>query len=292
MEESIPALPEAVDLSEYADNIFYQTVRDTPGALDYMGKEFSKIVNSLLGVFSGNDIAVDVGTAATAVGVSLTTLFFCMAMFSEISAFRVERFEEAIRVAMKFIVAKIIIENTSWISGAIYALFVGLSQDGLTEGLNLLATGAPQEPSPTGMEPLGTGLGWLIQVFTYTTPALMMNVFIYATMLLTVAGIVFEIGIHMAVAPIALSTLCNDMTRPTGISFIKSYSAVCIQAFVFGACIKLYAIITPLFENTIDTAQFNLFSGIVGFFIPLIMVLCLTTALKRSSEITKRMLGV
>jgi hypothetical protein len=264
--------------------------------MEFTSDQFSTVVTKLLGIFSGNDIVVDVGTAATAVGVTLTTLFFCMAIFSEITAFRVERFEEAIRLAMKFIVAKIIIENTSWISGAIYAIFVGLSQNGLVDGLAsfTLENMNVQEPSPTGMEPLGTGLGWLVQVFTYTTPTILMSIFVYATMLLTVAGIVFEIGMHMAVAPIALSTLCNEMTRPTGISFIKSYAAVCIQAFMFGACLQLYAVISSAFDGAIIALedQSNLFAGIIGSVMPVIMVLCLTTVLKRSSEVTKRMLGV
>jgi hypothetical protein len=281
---------------QYGDNIFYKTVESNQDVIDHITSEFSEVISAILGLFSGNSLAVDIGNAATAVGISLTTLFFCMAMFSEITAFRVERFEEAIRLAMKFIVAKIIIENTSWISGAIYALFLGLSQGELANGLNLftLESFGVTEPSLTGMEPFGTGLGWLMQVMFAITPKILVTVFIYATLLLTVAGIVFEIGIHMAVAPIALSTLCNDMTRPTGISFIKSYTAVCMQAFVFAACLKLYALMQPLINTTVEelSVEINLFADIVKFILPVLMILCLTTALKRSNEITKRMLGV
>jgi hypothetical protein len=98
----------------------------------------------------------------------------------------------------------------------------------------------------------------------------------------------------MAAAPIALSTLCNDMTRPTGISFIKSYSAVCLQAFILGACLTVYGIISTQFDGmtmSLD-CEGNLFAGLLKGLMPVIMVLSLSTIMKKSGEVTKRMLGV
>jgi hypothetical protein len=282
------------DLSDYADNIFYKTVSNANDSLTSLSDSFSGVIKNILDIFSGNSIGgLNLGDGATAVGISLTTLFFAMAVFSEVSAFRVERFEEAIRVAMKFIVAKIIIENTNVISGAIYALFTGLSKGALDSGLTSLSTSlATITPSDTGMDPLGTGLGWLIQIFTQVLPAYIITIFVFATILLTVCGIVFEIGIHMAAAPIALSTLCNDMTRPTGISFIKSYSAVCLQAFILGACLSVYSVISAKFAGvTAGIASDGIFGGLLGGLMPIIGVICLSTVMKRSGEITKRMFG-
>ena len=125
-----------------------------------------------------------------------------------------------------------------------------------------------------------------------------MFVVMFVKIAINFIGIAFEIGIHQALAPIALSTLCNDMTRPTGIAFIKSYAASCLQIAVMAAIFKVYAdlmvqlsnlnLLKALGEASIDL---GIFSSVVSFITPLICTIALSKAVKLAGDMTKRMFG-
>jgi hypothetical protein len=101
----------------------------------------------------------------------------------------------------------------------------------------------------------------------------------------------------MCVAPIALSTLVNDTTRSTGISFIKSYSAVCLQLTLISVCINVYSAIATALNAQIEALfgdsliAVNIFGQLINALVPLLLFVCLSTAIKKSGDITKRMLG-
>ncbi len=105
-----------------------------------------------------------------------------------------------------------------------------------------------------------------------------------------ILGIVFEIGIHMAVGPIALSTLCNSTFRSTGLSFIKSYTAVCLQTTVIGAICKVYTKFATNLNLTNITAT-GMAANMVAYCMPLLGLAVLCVTIKKSSDITKRMFG-
>ena len=57
-------------------------------------------------------------------------------------------------------------------------------------------------------------------------------------MILTVYGRFFKIYLYTAIAPIPLSTFAGQPTQSVGISFLKSYSAVCLEgAIIMLACV-------------------------------------------------------
>lgn len=233
-------------------------------------------------------------TGITALAISLTTLFFCMEMFSQLAQFRVERIEDAIRIGMKFVVAKVIIENTDGIAGGIKAIFMKASSKTFSEAISQLAFDMPADLFDN-IEAGFFDINYLILGFW---GVLYMIVFfvIFVTILINIMGIIFEITIHQAVAPVALSTLCNDTVRQTGISFIKSYAAVCLQIGVIGAILQAFALIYPKL-TALDTVILTfLKSPLIGsyavFYLPLIALVVLSKAIKTSSEITKRMFGV
>ena len=65
-------------------------------------------------------------------------------------------------------------------------------------------------------------------------------------MILTVYGRFFKLYLYTALSPIPLSTFAGEPTQNVGKTFIKSYSAVCLE----GAIIVLSCIIFTLFAST------------------------------------------
>jgi hypothetical protein len=255
---------------------------------------FGNMIDTVLSVNIATDIPV-ANTAITTTAVSLATLFFAMQFISEVSAFRMDRIEEAIRLAMKVVIAKIILENSGAISDMIFGLFWGTSVSTLGSEIKNLGFEFTDVINPVA-EPGIFEINNILAIMLIGMPILALTLITMCSIVITVAGIFFEVLIHQQIAPIALSTLVNDTTRGTGISFIKSYSAVCLQVGVIGLCVSVYSILSTKLGTVIDSFMTSLGAAqligpIVTAILPLIMFLCLTTAIKRSGDIVKRMLG-
>ena len=252
---------------------------------------FQQIITGLNGA---SDVTASIDF--TAFGQTLTALFFIMQAFEQMTDFRFDRIEDAIKIALKYVMAKVIIENSSGIVGAIYnGIFkqYGLSllveeMDTFQNSLNIITA------NDSSLDPGLLGINYLLSGF------LMFGVWIILiTMLVkmaaTVAGILFEIAMHKVVAPIALSTLCNDTAKNCGISFIKSYAAVCLQACIIAICFNLY----PSIAATINTRTFlagvngtgSVIEVISSAICPIVSMIILSTTVTKSGDITKRMLG-
>jgi hypothetical protein len=244
-------------------------------------------------------IPFPVNAAITTTAVSLATLFFVMQFFSELAAFRMDRIEEAIRLAMKVIVAKIILENSTVITEMIYEMFWGMSVDILTEQLRLLSQNFNSMTNIAPTDPGILGLNEIMSLFINVIPSVAITVVTLTSIFLTIAGLFFEVRIHQLVAPLALATLVNDTTRSTGISFIKSYSATCLQMTIIGVCVTTYATINAAMRVPINSLLNQtpffmdaILGPVIHTVIPLLMFVLLSTAIKKSGDLTKRMFGV
>ena len=230
--------------------------------------------------------------AVTSVGVSLTTLFFTMEMFSQVAQFRMERIEDAIRIGMRFVVAKVIIENTAGISKGIYGMFRIVTGNTIWDACNSIS-GAVKEVTIGANSGGFLGTAYLL-LFLAAAGIACMFVAMFAKIAINFIGIAFEIGVHQALAPIALSTLCNDITRPTGIAFIKSYAASCLQITVMAAIFRVFTdLVVKLSSLSLETAAAGLgiFAPLVSFIAPLICTIALSKAVKLAGDMTKRMFG-
>lgn len=65
-------------------------------------------------------------------------------------------------------------------------------------------------------------------------------------MIMTVYGRFFRLYLYTAIAPIPLATFAGEPTQRIGLSFVKSYAAVCLE----GAIIVLSCIIFSVFAST------------------------------------------
>ena len=251
---------------------------------------FNGIINSLFNIPLSESEIVD--SAVTSAGVSLTSLFLLMEFFSQITSKWFERMEDAIQLGIKMIVAKIIIENSSLIVGGICSFFRELGTASIDSGLTTVKSTLPSMALPPDGGAFGLGYA-AVTLAMYAI--IIVAVIMFVMVSIEVAGIVFEIGIHMAVGPIALSTLCNSTFRSTGLSYIKSLSAVCLQTTVIGAIFTVYAKVAAFLNMDLGGAILNNTDGLAGlvfgYFGPLIGLAILCITVKKSSDITKRMFG-
>lgn len=255
---------------------------------------FEQLITGLSGVdlsaVGGSDVFLAIGT-------SLATFFMMLEIFATMSGFRFERIEDAVRIGLKFVVCKIILENTKEITGIIYNLFwknhgIDTLGGAISGQFKLTVSGDDLDGGIMGINYILAGIiNLIVCVILF---ALMMK------LVAQIAGILFEIAIHQAVAPIALSTLCNEQARSAGISFIKSYTAVCLQGLVLTVCFEVYGTVAKGLAGASDYFKDNITSVISSSYIvdafnaivPIIGMIVLSTAVTRSSDITKRMFGV
>ena len=265
---------------------------------------YADLISSIISSFKAiilNILEIDiydakiVTTGIESAALALAGLFLAMEMISLISEFRFERIEDAIRLWIKVLFAKIIIENSSVIIGGVYDLFRDLGMISIDEGFTKISANIGVITEET----IDANKGMLGEGYIFACIVLLLVTLVVAIMLILltieIMGIVFEIGIHQAIGPIAISTLCNSTARSTGVSFIKSYAAVCLQTTVIGAIFTVYVQFADKFIVGGDLADKISNAGAFGimfnFLTPALSLAVLCVTVKKSSDITKRMFG-
>lgn len=260
---------------------------------------FTKLIEILAGLGDTATGDKEVTEAFIGIGTSLCTFFMVLEMFSTMVGFRFERMEDAVRLGCKYVLCKVVIENTATIIDLVYVTFFkGFGIDKIPPHLNNIFDYGVTITASKDIKPGVMGIN-------YAIPALIniivwvIIVFMLIKLLSQISGVIFEICMHKAVAPVALSTLCFDQARSAGISFTKSYCAVCLQGLVITACFIVYETIMNAFQDQnawaglyIDEFKDSkLFLPVVNYLVPIFGLMILSTAISRASDLTKRMLG-
>ena len=108
---------------------------------------------------------------------------------------------------------------------------------------------------------------------------------------MSVYGRFFRLYLYTAIAPIPLSSFAGEPTQNVGKSFLKSYTAVCLE----GAIVVLACIIFSLFATSppvVDTSaaaitQVWSYIGEIAF-----NMLVLVGAVKMSDRVVREMMGI
>jgi len=110
-------------------------------------------------------------------------------------------------------------------------------------------------------------------------------------MILTVYGRFFKLYLYTAISPIPLSTFASDTTQQVGVSFIKSYSAVCLEgAIIVLSCIifSLFASSPPAIDPTADAInQVWTYVSEIAF-----SMLVLVGTVKMADRVVREMMGL
>ena len=234
---------------------------------------------------------VNIHSAVTAIGLALLVLFFCMGVMKTCGSFaEVKRPETAIKLFIRFVIAKAAVTYGMDLMLAVFAIVQGVISSIMgASGLSgLVGTVLPNE-LVTAIDHCGV---WeSIPLWAVTLIGSLLITVLSFIMIMTVYGRFFKLYLYTALAPVPLSALAGEPTQSIGLSFLRSYTAVCLE----GAVIVLSCIIFSLFAssppvvNTGATAVNQVWSyvGELAF-----NMLVLVGAVKMSDHTVKEMMGI
>ena len=110
-------------------------------------------------------------------------------------------------------------------------------------------------------------------------------------MILSVYGRFFRLYLYTAIAPVPLAAFAGEPSQSVGISFMKSYAAVCLEgAIIVLACIifSLFAAAPPAVNP--DAAAVSMVWSYIGELV--FNMLVLVGAIKMADRVVREMMGL
>lgn len=181
-----------------------------------------------------------------AIGLALLVLFFVVGMLKTCGSIEeVKKPEKAFKLFIRFAVAKTIVTYGMDLMLAIFNIVQGvISNIMTTAGI----TGSTNSVLPQGIITAIESCGFFesIPLWAITIIGSLVVMVLSFIMIMTVYGRFFKLYLYTAIAPIPLSSFAGEPTQNIGRSFLKSYTAVCLE----GAIIILSCIIFSLFASS------------------------------------------
>ncbi len=244
--------------------------------------------------FKGGEIwnvITDIHGALQAIGYSLLVLFFVVGVMKTCGSFaEMKRPEIAVKMFIRFILAKASIDYGIELMMAFIDIVQGIvSKIMTTSGLSAVSQTVLPDSIVTAIEDCGF---WeSVPLWAVTLIGSLFITVLSFVMIMTVYGRFFKIYLYTAIAPVPLSSFAGEPSSSVGKSFIKSYTAVCLE----GAIIVLGCIIFSLFADSppvVDeaAAAVNQVWSYVGELIFNMIVLVGTV--KMADRVVKEMMGL
>lgn len=192
------------------------------------------------------EVIVNIHGAIQAIALALLVLFFVVGVMKTCGSFaEVKKPEHAFKLFIRFALAKGLITYGLELMMAIFKIVQGIASTAMNAAGfgQAIQTTLPQELI-TAVE--SCGFFESIPLWAITIIGSIFIMILSFIMILTVYGRFFKIYLYTAISPIAFSTFGGEPTQNVGKSFLKGYSAVCLE----GVIIILSCIIFSLFAAT------------------------------------------
>ena len=272
-------------------------VGNLQNALDTWNGKVTELWNLILTSpqnFKGGGIwtaITNVNTAMQGISTGLLVLFFVIGVVKTCGSFAdLKRPEAALKVFVRFALAKGLITHGLELMMALLSIVQGV----ISKIMGAAGFGTPQPtvlPADiiTAIEDCG-----FFESIPLWAVTLIGGLFVWVLsfiMILTVYGRFFKLYMYTAIAPIPLSSFAGEPTQSVGISFLKSYAAVCLEgAIIVLACIifSVFAATPPSYDAS--AAAITMVWGYVGELI--FGMLVLTGTVKMADRVVHEMIGV
>lgn len=256
--------------------------------------EIWQIITQSPDAFKGGtiwNVMVSIHGALQAIGYALLVLFFVMGVVKTCGSFTdVKKPEHVLKLFVRFAIAKGVIAYGLELMIALFDIIQGV----ISTIMNAGGFGAPQQTTlpqeiVTAVEECGFFES--IPLWAVTLIGSLFVTVLSFIMIMTVYGRFFRLYLYTAIAPIPLSTFAGEPTQSVGISFMKSYAAVCLE----GAVIVLSCIIFSVFAATPptvdpDAAVVTMVWSYIGELI--FNMLVLVGTVKMSDRVVREMMGL
>lgn len=256
--------------------------------------EIWQIITQSPELFKGGSIwqvILKINGAVEAIGLALLVLFFVIGVVKTCSSLAdVKKPEHALKLFVRFAIAKAVVTYGLDLMLAIFKIVQGLMSTIMeTAGLGTITkTVLPQEIITAVKD---CGFFESIPLWAVTLIGGLFVTVLSFIMILTVYGRFFKLYLYTAIAPIPLSTIAGEPTQRICASFLKSFTAVCLE----GAIIVLSCIIFSLFASSppvVDTTA-SAVTQVWKYIGELIFnMLVLVGTIKMSDRVIREMMGL
>ncbi|OUN99687.1 hypothetical protein B5F98_00480 [Pseudoflavonifractor sp. An44] len=244
--------------------------------------------------FKGGEIwqvVVNIHGALQAIGYALLVLFFLTGLVRTCGSFaEAKRPEQVVRLFVRFAIAKGAITYGMELMLALLAVVQGT----ISTIMNAAGLGVIQETVlPSEIVDAIEACSFVDSIPLWAI-TLIGGLFVWVlsfVMILSVYGRFFRMYMYTAIAPIPLSTFAGAPSQSVGISFLKSYAAVCLEgAIIVLACIifSVFAASPPVVNPDAEAA--TMVWSYVGELI--FNMLILVGAVKMADRVVREMMGL
>lgn len=237
------------------------------------------------------NVIVGIHGAVQAIGLALLVLFFVVGVMKTCGSFaELKRPEHALKVFIRFALAKAAVTYGLELMIALFNIVQGL----ISTIMNAVGFGVAQEtvlPAEIVTAVEDCGFFESIPLWAVTLIGGLFITVLSFIMIMTVYGRFFKLYLYTAIAPVPLSAFAGEPSQNIGKSFIKSYSAVCLEgAIIVLACIifSLFASSPPVVDP--DAAAVTRVWSYVGELV--FNMLVLVGAVKMADRVVREMMGL
>lgn len=232
-----------------SDNWVVQNLENTLNTWNEKLAEIWQLITQSPEEFKGGtiwNVIVTIHGALQAIGLALLVLFFVIGVMRTCGSLaETKRPETALKLFIRFALAKGVVTYGLELMMALFQIVQGMISTIMTSaGFGTAQPSTLPDEIITAIE--DCGFFESIPLWAVTLIGSLFITVLSFIMIMTVYGRFFKLYLYTAIAPIPLSTFAGEPTQHIGVSFIKSYAAVCLE----GAIIVLGCIIFSLFASS------------------------------------------
>lgn len=277
-----------------SDNWVVQNLENALDTWNSKLTEIWKLVTQTPQQFKGGSIwkvIQNIHGAMLAIGLALLVLFFVVGVMKTCSSLtEVKKPEHALKLFIRFALAKGVVTYGLQLMLAIFDIVQGtITKIMTTSGLGSITKTTLPKSIITSVEKCGFFES--IPLWAVTLIGGLIITVLSFIMIMTVYGRFFKLYLYTALVPIPLSTFAGEPTQSVGKSFLKSYSAVCLE----GTIIVLSCVIFSLFASSppvVDT-KVSAVTQVWKYIGELIFnMLVLVGTVKMSDRVVREMMGL
>ena len=236
-------------------------------------------------------VILTINGAMQAIGLALLVLFFLAGVVkTSANLSEIKRPEHALKLFLRFCIAKAVVTYGLELMMVLFQIVQGMISTIMKKsGIGSVNKMVLPKEMIQAIE--DCGFFESIPLWAVTLIGSLFITVMSFIVILTVYGRFFRLYMYTAIAPIPLSTLAGQPTQSIGISFLKSYAAVCLEgAIIVLACIifSLFAASPPAVDA--DAAPAAMVWKYVGELV--FNMLVLVGAVKMSDHVVKEMMGL
>jgi len=237
------------------------------------------------------DVILNIHGGLQAIGLAMLVLFFVVGVVKTFGSFtEVKKPEHAVKLFVRFAIAKGVVTYGLELMMALFDIAQGIVS-GIMKAAGLGKVTKTVLPKDMIKAIEDCGFFESIPLWAVTLIGSLFITVLSFIIIMSVYGRFFKLYMYTAIAPIPLSSFAGEPTQQIGKSFLKSYSAVCLE----GAIIVLACVIFSVFASSppavnTDAAPAAMVWSYAGELV--FNMLVLVGAVKMADRIVREMMGL